>query len=78
MVLDEKGDGMARFDRFDVCAAYFWLAITYSPLRGHRAATMAQLERIAFRPGLLVEQGRLTENAWRIYDALAARTEQGI
>ncbi len=66
------------FDRFDICAAYYWYAIGYSgDLRSCEYANRIQrrLHRISYKPGTSVEYGRLEENAQAIYDELVARRE---
>jgi hypothetical protein len=66
------------FDRFDICAAYYWYAIGYS---GDYASCEyanlihRRLDAIPYKPSMSEEYGKLSENAQEIYDALVARRE---
>jgi hypothetical protein len=70
------------FDRFDICEAYACLEWDYNvggvlwerPSNRRRGESIGvQLDRMRFRPGLMLSTENLTENGRAIYDAAVIR-----
>ena len=63
---------MSYFDRFDICAAHYLLAMLWHGGMGSDLyAKFAQLERIKYRPSpMLSGPEDLTENGREIYEQL--------
>lgn len=68
---------MARFDRFDICEAYYKFATEYHGGQFSREYRIfGRLNRIGFKPSSAVERGELeSENAQEIFDQLVEGNE---
>ena len=61
------------WDRFDICEAYYWYAVTHhTGQNSPEYAIRGRLAALNFSPGLSTQHGKLSENAQAIYERLVA------
>lgn len=65
---------MTEFDRFEILAGCYWYALQW---RGSRKADRiaARLDRLAYKPGKSVQDGRIGQRAYATYTALAGKPD---
>lgn len=62
-----------RYDRFDICAAYYWYATQYHEGQGSETYKIfGRLAALDYSPELSVQRGELSENAQEIFERLVA------
>lgn len=66
-------DDAPRFDRFDICEAW-WVWAHY----WGEYAVITRLQRMGFRPRLLLERNALTDNGLLLYMRLDRRSERDV
>jgi hypothetical protein len=62
------------WDRFDICAAYYWYAVQYH--FGQNCEwykVLGRLYNLGFVPSRSIEYGKLEENAQEIYESLTRK-----
>ena len=63
-----------HFERFDICEAYYLYATLWHNGQGSESYRIfARLEKIKFKPGLLLSLESLSENGRAIYNRLVEK-----
>src|SRR5262245_59788519 len=64
-----------QFDRFDVCAAFYWYAVQYNNGQGSKGdLIIGRLMKLAYKPSQAIQHGELNHNAALIFHKLAEQT----